>query len=138
MDIPALAETYNRDGYIGGVPILTPGEAATHRASMEAAEEQIGSLHYRSKAHTILTSPLQLATDSTVLDIVNRLLPGHPLLRHLHHQEANAPSRGRHQDSTGVSAMMTRCRCGWRCLWQMMSAAVCGCFPKPCPRSLRA
>ena len=74
MDIPALAQAYNREGYIGGVPILSADQAAAHRASMEAAEEQIGSLHYRSKAHTILTSPLQLATDSTVLDIVESLI----------------------------------------------------------------
>ena len=103
MDIPALAETYNRDGYIGGVPILTPGEAATHRASMEAAEEQIGSLHYRSKAHTILTSPLQLATDSTVLDIVESLIGPDILLYNVTYiiKEANAPSHvSWHQDLT--------------------------------------
>ena len=58
MNIKALSQTYEREGYIGGIPILTSESAARHRASMEAAEERIGSLHYKSKAHTILTSPL--------------------------------------------------------------------------------
>ena len=74
IDIPSLADQYNRDGYVGGVPIVSREEAAKHRASMEAAEEKIGSLHYRSKAHTFLTSPLQLATDRTVLDIVESMI----------------------------------------------------------------
>jgi ectoine hydroxylase-related dioxygenase (phytanoyl-CoA dioxygenase family) len=103
MDIPALAETYNRDGYIGGVPILTAGEAARHRASMEAAEDQIGALHYRSKAHTILTSPLQLATDNSVLDIVESLIGPDILLYNVTYiiKEANAPSHvSWHQDLT--------------------------------------
>ena len=39
MDIPALAETYNRDGYIGGVPILTAGEAARRARPAERGEE---------------------------------------------------------------------------------------------------
>ena len=103
MDIPALAQTYDRDGYIGGVPILTGDEAARHRASMEAAEEQIGSLHYRSKAHTILTSPLQLATDSTVLDVVESLIGPDILLYNVTYiiKEAHAPSHvSWHQDLT--------------------------------------
>lgn len=37
MDIASLASTYERDGYIGGVPVLTPEAAADHRASMVAA-----------------------------------------------------------------------------------------------------
>ena len=83
VDIRALSQTYERDGYIGGVPILSPESAAQHRASMEAAEEKIGSLHYRSKAHTILTSPLQLATDPTVLDIVESMIGPDILLYNL-------------------------------------------------------
>lgn len=103
MDIPALAQSYNRDGYIGGVPILTTGDAAAHRASLEAAEAQIGSLHYRSKAHTILTSPLQLATDKTVLDIVESLIGPDILLYNVTYiiKEAHAPSHvSWHQDLT--------------------------------------
>ena len=103
MDIRALSQTYERDGYIGGVPILSPESAAQHRASMEAAEEQIGSLHYKSKAHTILTSPLQLATNPTVLDIVESMIGPDILLYNVTYiiKEANAPSHvSWHQDLT--------------------------------------
>ena len=103
MDIRALSQTYERDGYIGGVPILSPESVAQHRASMEAAEEQIGSLHYKSKAHTILTSPLQLATDPTVLDIVESMIGPDILLYNVTYiiKEANAPSHvSWHQDLT--------------------------------------
>lgn len=75
MDTKALAESYNRDGYVSGVPIIDAGEAAVHRAQMEAAERQLGqSLHYKSKAHTILTSAYELATHPTVLDAVEAIL----------------------------------------------------------------
>ena len=103
VDIRALSQTYKRDGYIGGVPILSPESAAQHRASMEAAEEKIGSLHYKSKAHTILTSPLHLATDPTVLDIVESMIGPDILLYNVTYiiKEANAPSHvSWHQDLT--------------------------------------
>ncbi|MEC7211530.1 MAG: phytanoyl-CoA dioxygenase family protein, partial [Pseudomonadota bacterium] len=103
MDIASLAATYERNGYIGGVTILTPDAAADHRASMEAAESQIGSLHYKSKAHTILTSPLTLATDKTVLDIVESMIGPDILLYNVTYiiKEANAPSHvSWHQDLT--------------------------------------
>ena len=103
MDIRSLFQPYERDGYIGGVPILSPESTAQHRASMEAAEEQIGSLHYKSKAHTILTSPLQLATDPTVLDIVESMIGPDILLYNVTYiiKEAIAPSHvSWHQDLT--------------------------------------
>jgi len=74
MDLRSLSQNYERDGYIGGVPILSPEAVARHRASMEAAEKKTGSLHYKSKAHTILTSPLQLARDPTTLNIVKSMI----------------------------------------------------------------
>ena len=70
MDIRALSQTYERDGYIGGVPILSPEAAAQHRASMEAAEQKIGSLHYKSKA----VSYTHLRAHETRHDLVCRLL----------------------------------------------------------------
>lgn len=45
MSIRALSQTYERNGYIGGVPMLSRESAAQHRALMKAAAEQIGSLH---------------------------------------------------------------------------------------------
>lgn len=52
MDIDALVRRYDADGYISGVPIISGDEAAGHRRAMEKTEDRIGSLHYRSKAHT--------------------------------------------------------------------------------------
>ena len=103
MDIRALSQTYERDGYISGVQILSPESTAQHRASMEAAEEQIGSFHYKSKAHTILTSPLQLATNPTVLDIVESMIGPDILLYNVTYiiKEANSLSHvSWHQDLT--------------------------------------
>lgn len=74
MDIGALVRRYDADGYISGVPIISGNEAAEHRRAMEKVEDRIGSLHYRSKAHTFLTSPLHLATHSTALDIVESMI----------------------------------------------------------------
>jgi ectoine hydroxylase-related dioxygenase (phytanoyl-CoA dioxygenase family) len=73
--VPAWAETYHRDGYVGGVPIVSETEAQRHRAAMEWAEAELGaSLHYKSKIHTVLKSPLHLATHPLVLDMVEALI----------------------------------------------------------------
>ncbi|MEO0822252.1 MAG: phytanoyl-CoA dioxygenase family protein [Pseudomonadota bacterium] len=72
--IPALAERYRRDGYLSGVEIVTPEEAARHRAALEAAESRIGPVHYRPKIHTVLTSALDLATDPRMLDLVEAMI----------------------------------------------------------------
>lgn len=68
------AGRYARDGYLSPVDILSAEEAACHRAAMEAAEAKIGPLHYRAKVHTILRSPLALATHPRVLDLVEALI----------------------------------------------------------------
>lgn len=73
--VTVWAETYNRDGYVGGVPIISEVEAREHRARMEWAEGELGSsLHYKSKIHTILNSPYRLATHPTMLDLVEALI----------------------------------------------------------------
>ena len=69
-----LTDRYRSDGFLSPVPILTPDEAAQHRAAMEAAETELGSLHYKDKVHTILPSAFALATHPRVLDIVESLL----------------------------------------------------------------
>lgn len=74
MDIEALAVAYRRDGYVSSVPVISKAEAAAHRARMEKAEATFGPLHYRSKVHTMLTSPLELATHQQVLDLVEAML----------------------------------------------------------------
>ena len=74
LNVQGLAEAYRRDGFVSGVEIITAEEAARHREAMERAECEIGSLHYRSKAHTILRSPLELASLPRVLDLVEALI----------------------------------------------------------------
>ena len=74
MDIESLAEQYDRDGYVNAVRVVGKDDAVRHRTALEDAEAKLGSLHYRSKAHTIMTSPLALATDKGVLDFVEALI----------------------------------------------------------------
>ena len=74
MDLEALKDSYIRDGFVSGVRLLSPEAAAEHRSAMERAESGFGPLHYRTKVHTILRSPLRLATDPAVLDIVETLI----------------------------------------------------------------
>ena len=62
------------DGYLSPVRIMDKAAAATHRARMEAAERAFGDLHYLAKVHTILRSPLELATHPRVLDTVKALV----------------------------------------------------------------
>ena len=47
---------------------------------MENAEQKIGALHYKSKVHTILKSPWQLATHPKILDLVAQLIGADILL----------------------------------------------------------
>jgi phytanoyl-CoA dioxygenase PhyH len=69
-----IARDYHRDGYASPVRIVGTHEALAHRARLETAEAQFGPLHYRSKAHTILTSPGELATHPHVLDIIEAMI----------------------------------------------------------------
>ena len=95
MDIDALARRYDADGYISGIPIISGEEATEHRRAMERAEGHIGSLHYRSKAHAFLTSPLHLATHGTALDIVESMIGPDVLLYNVTYiiKEPNSASR---------------------------------------------
>ena len=69
-----VTEIYTQDGFLSPVDILTSEEAAHHRARMEAVEAKMGPLHYQAKMHTILRSPLELATHPRVLDVVEALI----------------------------------------------------------------
>ena len=64
---------YHLNGFVAPVPILSTGEAKTHRHRLERAEDLIGNLHYKAKVHTVLTSPWELATHPAVLDVVESL-----------------------------------------------------------------
>ena len=75
-----LANKYYRDGFVSGIQIFSVREAKAHRDRLERAENQVGSLHYKSKVHTILTSPLEIATNSKALDIVESIIGPNILL----------------------------------------------------------
>ncbi len=74
MNLRDLAASYERDGYVSGVDILSATEAAEHRAALEQAEMARGPMHYKAKVHTIMRSPLALATHPNVLDVVEALI----------------------------------------------------------------
>lgn len=74
MAVQNLADQYNRDGFVSGVPILSEAEAALHRNVLETAEAARGPMHYRSKMHTVMRSPYELATHPKVLDLVEALI----------------------------------------------------------------
>lgn len=103
LDLASLKSSYERDGYISGVPIISQDEAAEHRKRLEDAEAATGNLHYKPKIHTILTSPVELTTHPRVLDIVEQCIGPDILLYNATYiiKEPNAPSHvSWHQDLT--------------------------------------
>ena len=70
----ALANRYQRDGFVSPVDILGHAEVAAHCRCLEQGERRFGSLHYVSKVHTIFSQAARLATDPRVLDVVESLL----------------------------------------------------------------
>lgn len=75
QDLKDVANTYQRDGVVGEVPIMSVEEAASHRARLEAVEADFGgSLHYINKIHTAMASPYELVTSPAVLDVVESLI----------------------------------------------------------------
>jgi len=102
-ELAKLKAEYQRDGYVSGIPVLTEEEAASHRARLEEAEAKFGNMHYKSKIHTILTSPLELATMPSVLDMVEQCIGPDILLYNVTYiiKEANSSSHvSWHQDLT--------------------------------------
>lgn len=102
-DITQIISDYETQGYVGPVPLLSASEAADHRGQLEAAEAAFGEMHYRTKAHTILTSAFQLATRDSVLDIVEGMIGPNILLYNTTYiiKEAQTPSFvSWHQDLT--------------------------------------
>ena len=73
-DLPDVAETYARNGFLSPIDILSPEAAAEHRFRMEGAESELGRIHYLNKIHTVLRSPYELATHPRVLDVVEALI----------------------------------------------------------------
>lgn len=65
---------YNANGFLSGVKIIDADTAKKHRSEMEGAEAEHGSVHYKTKIHTLMTSPYELATLPQVLDLVEQLI----------------------------------------------------------------
>ena len=80
LDIDNVAATYEKNGYVSPVRLISEQDAIHHRGLLEKAETSFGNMHYRSKIHTIHTSPLMLATLPSVLDIVERMIGPNILL----------------------------------------------------------
>ena len=98
-----LKRNYVNDGFVSGVNLLSGDEVSEHRNALEDAETKIGSLHYKSKIHTILRSPLKLASLPLVLEIVEQLIGPDILLYNVTYiiKEAGSPSHvSWHQDLT--------------------------------------
>lgn len=75
-----VTENFRRDGFVAPLRIIDDAQAAGHRRHLEEAEAVFGPLNYQSKVHTILRSPLELATHPRVLDIVEALIGPNILL----------------------------------------------------------
>ena len=74
-------QTYDKNGYLCPINVITPQEAASHRAMLEGLETRFeGKLpnplsHYlRVAAHLATDLPLQIARDPRVLDKVEKIL----------------------------------------------------------------
>lgn len=72
--LESLKSTYEQEGYISGVRIVSTEDAAAHRKKMENAERVLGPVHYKTKIHTLLNSPYELATQKLALDIVEQCI----------------------------------------------------------------
>ena len=76
----ARRERFARDGYLSPVRVMDAAAAAAHRERMERAEAAFGDLRYQAKVHTVLRSPLELATHPRVLETVTALIGSNVLL----------------------------------------------------------
>lgn len=102
-DLARIKADYERDGYVSGIELISEAQAQQHRKRMESAEQEFSNMHYKSKAHTLLTSPLELATMPSTLDIVEQMIGPDILLYNVTYiiKEANTPSHvSWHQDLT--------------------------------------
>lgn len=103
LDTTRLVQDYERDGFVTSMKVLSDEEIAPHKADLERAEAQLGSLHYIWKIHTFLRSPYELATHPRLLDLVEAILGPNVLLYNVGYiiKEPNTPGyTSWHQDLT--------------------------------------
>ena len=96
-------EQYKTQGYLSGIDILNTDEVTEHRGQLEHAEQQIGSMHYLAKVHTILSSAAKLTSHARILDVVEELIGPDILIYNATYiiKEANTKSHvSWHQDLT--------------------------------------
>ena len=67
MNLQPMTSRYERDGFVYPVDIIDLDQAHRHRRQLEHAESVVGPLHYRSKIHTLLTSPRELVTHQPIM-----------------------------------------------------------------------
>ena len=94
---------YHKDGFVYPIPVIDLKNAKQSRIKLEEVEKKIGTLHYKSKVHTILTWVYKLATHNNILDLVEKILGPNILLHNSTFiiKEANTPSHvSWHQDLT--------------------------------------
>ncbi|WP_420420414.1 phytanoyl-CoA dioxygenase family protein [Pacificispira sp.] len=73
--IGSLGERFLRDGFVAGVPVLTPEEAAVFRTELEAAEARFGgSMHYILFPNLVFRSADRLLRHPRLLDAVEAVL----------------------------------------------------------------
>ena len=75
-----LRNQWDLNGFITARELVTASEAAEHREALERGETSYGALHYVPKIHTLMRSPLALATQPAALDIVEQLIGADILL----------------------------------------------------------
>lgn len=69
-----IASSYNRDGFVSALPLLSVDDAISARRKMEQVEAEYGALHYLSKVHTLMDFVADIATAEPVLDVVETIL----------------------------------------------------------------
>ena len=102
-DLDLFDKKYQKDGFVYPIPVIDLKNATECRIKLEDVEKKIGSLHYKSKVHTILNWVYQLAIDNNILDLVEKIIGPNILLHNATFiiKEANTPSHvSWHQDLT--------------------------------------
>ena len=103
VDLAGALSSYQDDGFVAPIAVLDSAGAAEHRATLEAAEAELGPLHYINKIHTVMASPYELATSPAVLDLVEAMIGPDVLLYNSNYiikEPGSAAHISWHQDLT--------------------------------------
>ena len=103
MEVNDYRSSFQKNGFISPVDIIDVDQIFSHRKKLEEAENVLGSLHYKSKVHTIIKSAYELASNTKMLDMVETILGDNILLYNVTYiiKEPNSLSHvSWHQDLT--------------------------------------